>query len=206
MRRRLDHRLAGVALAVAMTVSACGGTPPTAEQAAMPVVAPTPAPLENGLYAVWGAAPDEASAHAAAGTQAHRVVAYDDRLGGETPAPPREFLALSPEVDVPFVLASAPSVGESDKGFASLEVMRPGVDRPHSITMIPWARSVAALEWAGVWPHVVSRLEGCGDESTLAEARRALRQLRSLELVELREAITGRQYRTIWRTRAEETS
>jgi hypothetical protein len=122
MRRRLDHRLAGVALAVAMTVSACGGTPPTAEQAAMPVVAPTPAPLENGLYAVWGAAPDEASAHAAAGTQAHRVVAYDDRLGGETPAPPREFLALSPEVDVPFVLASAPSVGESDKGFASLEV------------------------------------------------------------------------------------
>jgi hypothetical protein len=119
MRTRIVRLFAGIGL----TAAACGGTPPTGPEAAMPVVvAPTPAPLENGLYAVWGEGPDEASARAAAATQAHRVVAYDDRLGGETPAPPREFLALSPEVDVPFVLAGAPTIGESDKGFASLVV------------------------------------------------------------------------------------
>ena len=109
------------------------------------------------------------------------------------------------EANLPLVRV-VPMVNNSRERFASLEAMRPGLDRPHSITMIPWARSVAALEWAGVWAHVVSRLEGCGDASTLTEARRAFRQLRSLELVELREAITGRQYRTIWRARAEETS
>lgn len=122
MRRPLDRLFAGLAQTLAVTLFACGGSPPTAPQATMPVVAPAPAPLKNGLYAVWGAGPDEASAHAAAATQAHRVVAYDDRLGDETPAPPREYLALSPEVDVPFVLAGAPDIGESDKGFASLVV------------------------------------------------------------------------------------
>jgi hypothetical protein len=98
-----------------------------------------------------------------------------------------------------------PMVDSSRERFASLDALRPGLGRPRSITLIPWARSVAALEWAGVWPRVIARREGCGDETTLLEARRSLRQLRSLELVEMREAIVGRQYRTVWRARAEET-
>ena len=98
-----------------------------------------------------------------------------------------------------------PMVSSSRERFASLEAMRPGLARPKSITMIPWARSVAALEWAGVWSHVVARLEQCGDETTMLEARRSFRQLRSMELVEMREAIVGRQYRTVWHARAEET-
>ncbi|RLT28188.1 MAG: hypothetical protein DWI48_01460 [Chloroflexi bacterium] len=97
-----------------------------------------------------------------------------------------------------------PMVNNTTERFASLEAMRPGLERPRSITMIPWARSVEALEWAGVWPRVIARLEASGDETTLLDARRAFRQLRSLELVELREAIVGRQYRTVWRARAEE--
>lgn len=109
------------------------------------------------------------------------------------------------ESNLPLVRV-VPMVNNSRERFASLEAMRPGLDRPHSITMIPWARSVAALESIGVWSHVVSRLEACRDATTLLDARRSLRQLRSLELVELREAIIGRQYRTVWRARAEETS
>jgi hypothetical protein len=57
---------------------------------------------------------------------------------------------------------------------------------------------VTSLEWAGVWDCVLTRLERCGDQSTLIEARRCFRELRSLELSELRQAITGAQYRTVW--------
>ncbi len=91
-----------------------------------------------------------------------------------------------------------PMVNNTEERFASLRALRPGLPRPHSITMIPWARSIGALEWVGVWNRVLARLERCGTPETLRSARRTLRQLRSLELVELREAIVGRQYRTVW--------
>jgi hypothetical protein len=92
-----------------------------------------------------------------------------------------------------------PMVDSTQERFETLRKLRPDLPRPTSITMIPWARSVTALEWAGVWHRVLERLADCGDEETIATARRSYRQLRSLELVELREAIVGRQYGTLWR-------
>ena len=91
-----------------------------------------------------------------------------------------------------------PMVNNTEERFETLKVLRPELPRPHSITMIPWARSVSALEAAGVWPSVLRRLEACGTPLTVRIAQRTLRQLRSFELAELREAIVGRQYRTIW--------
>lgn len=92
-----------------------------------------------------------------------------------------------------------PMVNNTEERFETLRALRPGLPRPQSITMIPWARSVGALEWAGVWGRVLARLAHCGDEQTLLAARRSYRQLRSFELAELHAAIVGRQYRTIWR-------
>ena len=94
-----------------------------------------------------------------------------------------------------------PMVDNTHERFESLKALRPDLPRPQSITMIPWARSVTALESAGVWECVIARLEGCADEEMIKQAHRAFRQLRSLELVELREAIVGKQYRTVWHTR-----
>ncbi len=91
-----------------------------------------------------------------------------------------------------------PMVDNTEERFATLRALRPGLPRPQSITMIPWAHSVAALDRAGVWPCVLARLEVCGTPLTLRTARHTLRQLRSLELAELREAIVGRAYRTVW--------
>jgi hypothetical protein len=91
-----------------------------------------------------------------------------------------------------------PMVNNTEERFATLRVLRPDLPRPQSITMIPWARSVSALESAGIWPCVLERLDACGTPSTVRTAERTLRQLRSFELAELREAIVGRQYRTIW--------
>ena len=104
------------------------------------------------------------------------------------------------EHDGPLVRV-VPMVNNTQERFDSLRALRPHLSRPQSITMIPWARSVGALESAGVWARLLARLERCGDAGTLTEARRAYRQLRSLELVEMREAIVGKQYRTVWRAR-----
>lgn len=91
-----------------------------------------------------------------------------------------------------------PMVDNTEERFATLRALRPELPRPYSITMIPWAHSVTALDRAGVWPCVLTRLEACGTAVTLRAARHALRQLRSLERAELREAIVGRAYRTVW--------
>jgi hypothetical protein len=97
-----------------------------------------------------------------------------------------------------------PMVDSTQERFDSLKALRPDLPRPRSITMIPWARSVSALEGVGVWTRVLARLESCGDIETIRDARRSYRQLRSLELVEMREAIEGKAYRTVWRSRRSE--
>ncbi len=89
-------------------------------------------------------------------------------------------------------------VDSSSERYESLRRLRPELPRPESLTMIPWPRSVGTLETTGVWEHVTARLQECGGAEVLIQARRCLRELRSLELNELRHAITGSQYRTVW--------
>ena len=74
----------------------------------------------------------------------------------------------------------------------SVRRLRPQLPRPESITMIPWARRVDSLITLGVWCEIMRRVtdrdaaESCFDE------------LRALELGEFRDAITGREYETLW--------
>jgi hypothetical protein len=89
-------------------------------------------------------------------------------------------------------------VNNSQERFESLRRLRPNLPRPESFTMIPWPRSVGSLEWTGVWDRITARLQECGGAEVLIDARRCLRELRSLELNELRHAITGSEYRTVW--------
>jgi hypothetical protein len=49
-----------------------------------------------------------------------------------------------------------------------------------------------------VWHRVTQRLLDCGDSAVLTDAGRCLRELRALELNELRLAIRGSEYRTVW--------
>lgn len=89
-------------------------------------------------------------------------------------------------------------VNNSAERFESLRRLRPELPRPESLTMIPWPRTVGTLESTGVWDRILARLQATGGPEVLIEARRCLRELRSLELSELRHAITGSQYRTVW--------
>lgn len=99
----------------ALTLSACARTSP-GNGGTEPAIS-----LPNGMYAVVAEGSDEATASTAAGTAAHVVLINDGRYTGSTIDPP-EWLALSPDPFVPFVLASDPELGQSEKGFASLQL------------------------------------------------------------------------------------
>lgn len=89
-------------------------------------------------------------------------------------------------------------VDSSAQRYESLRRLRPQLPRPESLTMIPWAHSIGALESTGVWEHVTARLLECGGPEVLIDAGGCLRELRMLELTELRLAIRGAEYRTVW--------
>lgn len=89
-------------------------------------------------------------------------------------------------------------VDSSAQRYDSLRRLRPQLPRPESLTMIPWAHSVGALESTGVWQRITDRLQQCSGPEVLIDAGRCMRELRGLELNELRHAITGSEYRTLW--------
>ena len=89
-----------------------------------------------------------------------------------------------------------PMVNSSSERLESLRSLRPGFDRPSSITLVPWRRSVRSLRTDGVWDRLVARLEGW--PAACADAQRCVQELRSLEALEQRQAIVGQHYRTLW--------
>lgn len=92
-----------------------------------------------------------------------------------------------------------PMVRNAAERYESLKRLRPRLPRPESITLIPWTRRIGALENTGAWGCVLLRLAETGDEMELERARATLAELHTLEQQELRNAIRGRQYETIWR-------
>ena len=66
-----------------------------------------------------------------------------------------------------------PMVRNARERFESLKRLRPRLPRPDSITLIPSAGGSAA----GVWEHVVARLDDIGGEAELARARDCLAEL-----------------------------
>lgn len=74
----------------------------------------------------------------------------------------------------------------------SLRKLRPQFSRPESITLIPWDARVASLVTMGVWDTVIHRID---DPEQAAECFEVLCRI---EHQELRAAITGERYHTLW--------
>lgn len=87
--------------------------------------------------------------------------------------------------------------GVADR-FKSLESLRPGLPKPESITAIPWTRRVESIRQDGVWDGVVARLHAAGGTAMADEAYRCLEELRTAEILEVRCAVNGVGYRTVW--------
>ena len=75
---------------------------------------------------------------------------------------------------------------------------RPGLPRVRNLAVIPWTRYVDSLVRLGLSDRIIQRLEDSGDDEALEEFGRALDELRDLEQDELVNAITGKNYHTIW--------
>lgn len=89
-------------------------------------------------------------------------------------------------------------VQNASERFRSLRRLRPQFPRPESITLIPWVMRVSSLRETGVWGHLTARLSNAGPE-ILDDAANCFDELSMLERREMRQALNGSEYHTIWR-------
>ncbi|HZP57801.1 MAG TPA: hypothetical protein VFC53_09645 [Dehalococcoidia bacterium] len=101
------------------------------------------------------------------------------------------------EVDGPMIRV-VPMAKTPEERFQSLLKMRPRFGKPDSITIIPWPKFVHSLADLGVWDHIVKRYVELGYPQAVRDCERCFNQLARFEADEMRNAITGENYETIW--------
>lgn len=105
------------------------------------------------------------------------------------------------DVDGPMVRI-VPMVDTVEERLASLQRLRPRFPRPESITLLPWPKYVASLKRLGIWDGLTQRLQEAGQPATVRELEALYRELEALEAEEIRRAITGDRYETLWQQEA----
>ena len=91
-----------------------------------------------------------------------------------------------------------PPVRSMRERVASITKARPDFPRPDQIYVVGWPLRVAALDRLNVLQPIRDRLADLGAEDQIERLERAYRELLDDELEELRRAITGEGYRTLW--------
>lgn len=104
------------------------------------------------------------------------------------------------EIDGPMIKV-VPMANTPEERFQSLLKMRPRFGRPDSITIIPWPKYVQSIADMGIWDRIVRRYADLGSPSSVRDCDRCYRELTKLEGQEIRRAITGENYETIWGAR-----
>lgn len=100
-------------------------------------------------------------------------------------------------VDGPMIKV-VPMASSPEERFRELVRMRPRLPKPESINIVPWPKYVASLVALDVWDHIVRRYVDVGSPEIVRECEACLDELRGLERDELRRAITGEKYETLW--------
>ena len=88
--------------------------------------------------------------------------------------------------------------GSSEESFRNLKRMRPRFALPDKMTAIWWPKYVNTLSTSGVWGAIVARISNSGFTDAISQCDDVLRELRSLERQEVRNAISGEGFQTIW--------
>ena len=88
----------------------------------------------------------------------------------------------------PFIRVVQPVRTPNDR-LRQLKALRPTFDTPESFIFLPWAGRVDAFVQARLFDRILDRCQG--DETTLRQARQALRELLALDQEDLRQAILG---------------
>jgi hypothetical protein len=88
--------------------------------------------------------------------------------------------------------------GSSEESFRNLKRMRPRFALPDKMTAIWWPKYVATLTTSGVWQAIVARMASSGFNDAVTQCDDVLRELHTLERQEIRNAISGEGFQTIW--------
>lgn len=91
-----------------------------------------------------------------------------------------------------------PMVNSLEERYRSLRRLRPQFPRPERIAFVPWPKYVESLVRLGLWDRLIRRLERGGFHESLADAARALEELRAMERATVVSAIRGRGFKNLW--------
>ena len=101
------------------------------------------------------------------------------------------------ELDGP-MLTIVPRASSAEERFRGLKKLRPRFPVPEQITSIWWPRYMQSLTTSGVWNAALERVAQLGHPQVSARATKVFEQLIKLEREEIRKAITGKGYQTLW--------
>lgn len=88
--------------------------------------------------------------------------------------------------------------GSSEESFRNLKRMRPRFPLPEKMTAIWWPKYISSLESSGVWSAVVKRVAQSGYNDSVRQCDEIFQELENLERQEVRNAIKGEGFQTIW--------
>ena len=91
-----------------------------------------------------------------------------------------------------------PRSGSSEESFRNLKRLRPRFPLPDKMTAIYWPKYVNTMYSSGVWQALTHRVAATGFNDSLKQCDEVMRELLSLERQEIRNAISGEGFQTIW--------
>jgi hypothetical protein len=101
------------------------------------------------------------------------------------------------ETDGPLVVVT-PMVDSVEERVRSLKKLRPRFPRPASMMLVPWPKMIGGLDRLGVFTLLEERLSEQGGDPPIHQCRTAVQELYRLERIQIRNAITGEGYETLW--------
>lgn len=107
-------------------------------------------------------------------------------------------------VDGPMIKV-VPMAASPEERFRELVRMRPRFPKPETINIIPWPKYAESLVRTEVWDHIVRRFLEIGPPNIVSECEKCLKEVRAAEREEIRRAITGDGYETLWDVRGTHT-
>ena len=100
------------------------------------------------------------------------------------------------------MLKIVPRASSSEESFRNLRRLRPRFPLPERMTAIWWPKYISTLHTSGVWPALVRRISDTGFTDSVHQCDDILRELLALERQEIRNAISGEGFQTIWQRSA----
>jgi len=91
-----------------------------------------------------------------------------------------------------------PMAASPEDRYRELVRMRPRLPKPESINIVPWPKFVESLVRSEVYDRIVRRYAEIGTPEIVRQCGACLDQLRGIEREEIRRAITGENFETLW--------